>query len=153
MKILSSLCVAVVLLAACNENAGTTNEDAKSFDTAAKVQNADSTITAAPPLVMAGYSGILPCADCEALEVTLSLFSDSSYQKKSLYMGRKSKGAGSNEFTDTGKWVMKGDTLLLDLRNAPGKYIKSDSGLVQLDMKGRRITGKLANKYVLKQTH
>ena len=68
-------------------------------------------------------------------------------------MGRKSAGPGSNEFTDTGKWVMKGDTLILDIKNAPGKYLKVSENLVQLDMKGKRIAGKLADKYVLKKTH
>jgi uncharacterized lipoprotein NlpE involved in copper resistance len=149
MKIVSSLCVAVLVLAACNENAGKTNEDAKSFDTAAvNKQGADSLQTAAAPLLMASYTGSLPCADCEALNVSIDLLSDSSYRKKSIYMGKAGK-----EIVDTGKWVMKGDTLLLDVKNAPGIYIKSDSGLVQLDVKGKRITGKLADKYVLKQTH
>jgi len=146
------LCVAALLAAACNENTGKTNQESKTVDSAS-LKGQDSAGTVAPPLVMASYSGVLPCADCEALEVTLTLNSDSSYRKRSLYMGRTSKGAGSNEFTDTGKWVMNGDTLLLDSKNAPGKYIKSDSGLVQLDMKGKRITGRLADKYVLKQTH
>ena len=155
MRTISSLCIAVWLLAACNENAGKTNEEAKGRDTAAI--NPDSlanvTPTPAPPLVMASYTGLLPCADCESQEVILSLLSDSSYQKRTLYVGRKSTGAGSNEFTDTGKWVMKGDTVVLDIKNAPGKYLKQDDNLVQLDKEGKRITGKLADKYVLKKTH
>lgn len=155
MRAISSLCIVVGLLAACNENAGKTNEEAKGHDTAAI--NSDSlasvTPTPAPPLVMASYTGVLPCADCEAQEVILSLLSDSSYQKRTLYMGRKSSGPGSNEFTDTGKWVMKGDTLILDIKDAPGKYLKQDENLVQLDKEGKRITGKLADKYVLKKTH
>ncbi len=149
MKVVSSLCMAVLILAACNENAGKTNEEAKGFDSAAvSQQGADSLATAAAPLLMASYTGSLPCADCDAQNVSIDLLSDSSYRKKTLYMGKAGK-----EIVDTGKWVMKGDTLLLDVKNAPGTYIKSDSGLVQLDMKGKRITGKLADKYVLKQTH
>jgi uncharacterized lipoprotein NlpE involved in copper resistance len=151
-RIMSSLCVATLLVTACNEHTGETNQESKTIDSAS-LKKSESMPTAAPPLIMAGYSGILPCADCESLEVTLNLLSDSSYIRRSLYMGRKSTGAGSNEITDTGKWVMKGDTLLLDSKNAPGQYIRSSSGLVQLDKKGKRITGKLADKYVLKQTH
>lgn len=144
--------VVTLLVTACNEHAGETNQESKTIDSAA-LKKSESMPTAAPPLIMAGYSGLLPCADCESLEVTLNLLSDSSYLRRSLYMGRKSTGAGSNEITDTGKWVMKGDTLLLDSKNAPGQYIKSNAGLVQLDKNGKRITGKLADKYVLKQTH
>lgn len=106
--------------------------------------------TAPPPPVTATYTGALPCADCAEISVTLTLLSDSSFQKKSLYMGRK---AGSNETTDTGRWKMQGDTIRLTVKNGPNKYIKTDSGLVQLDQKGRRMTGKLAGKYVLKQTN
>lgn len=153
MRIISSLCIAVGLLAACNENAGKTNEEAKNFDTAAVKQNEGNTPTAAPPLLMASYSGILPCADCEGQEITLDLLSDSSYRKRTLFMGKKSAGPGSNEWTDTGKWVMKGDTLVLDGKKAPGTYVKENDNLVQLDRESRRIKGKLADKYVLKKTH
>lgn len=149
MKIISSLSVIVLFMAACEENAGKTNEDAKNFDTLARVQNQDSLAKPAPPLNMASYAGTLPCADCEGLSVSLELTSDSSYRRKSIYMGRKT---GNSEITDTGKYVMKGDTLILDVKNAPGQYVKTDTGLVQLDIKGKRITGKQADKYVLKQT-
>ncbi|WP_276480117.1 copper resistance protein NlpE [Paraflavitalea pollutisoli] len=154
MKILSSLSIVALLAVSCaDENAGKTNEDAKGFDTAAKVQNPDSLATAAPPLISAVYSGVLPCADCEGQEVILTLMSDSSYRKRTLYAGKKASGPGSNEFTDTGKWVMQGDTLVLDIKNAPGRYVKEPESLIQLDQKGQRITGKLADKYVLKKTH
>lgn len=147
------MCIAVLFAVACNDNAGKTNEDAKAFDTAAVKQDEAAMPTPAPPLVMASYSGVLPCADCEGQEIILTLLSDSSYRKRTLYMGKKSTGPGSNEFTDTGKWVMKGDTLVLDTKNAPGQYVKVKEDLVQLDMEGKRITGKLADKYVLKKTH
>lgn len=134
---------------------GKTNEEARGRDTAAV--SADSLSGAmpapAPPLITASYSGLLPCADCEGQEVILNLLSDSSYLKRTLYMGRKSSGPGSNEVTDTGKFVMSGDTLILDSKNAPGKYVKQADDLVQLDREGKRITGKLADKYVLKRTH
>jgi uncharacterized lipoprotein NlpE involved in copper resistance len=149
-KIISSLCISTLLVAACNEHTGETNQESKTIDSAS-LKKSEAAETFAPPLVMASYSGTLPCADCESQEVTLSLMSDSSYRKRTLYIQRN-VGAGV-DLTDTGKWVMKGDTLLLDIKNAPGQYIKSDSGLVQLDRKGKRITGKLADKYVLKQTH
>jgi hypothetical protein len=157
MRIISSLCIAVLVggVACQDSNAGKTNEEAKGRDTAAISADSlsDAMPTPAPPLVTASYSGVLPCADCESQEVILSLLSDSSYQKRTLYMGRKSSGPGSNEFTDTGKYVMRGDTLILDIKDAPGKYVKQADNLVQLDKSGKRITGKLADKYVLKRTH
>lgn len=154
MKILSSLSIVALLAISCaDENAGKTNEDAKGYDTAAKVQSPDSLATAAPPLIMSTYSGVLPCADCDGQEIILTLMSDSSYRKRTLYAGKKASGPGSNEFVDTGKWVMQGDTLVLDSKEAPGRYVKAQDDLIQLDKKGQRITGKLADKYVLKRTH
>lgn len=156
MRRISSLIIIVLSgMIACKDNAGKTNEDAKGRDTAAVAVDslADAAPTAAPPLIMASYTGLLPCADCESQEVVLNLLSDSSYQRKTLYMGRKSTGPGSNELTDTGKWAMKGDTLILESKHAPGKYVKENENLVQLDRQGKRMTGKLADKYVLKQTH
>jgi hypothetical protein len=157
MRIISSLCIAVIVggIACQDSNVGKTNEDAKGRDTAAISSDSisGSMPTPAPPLVTASYSGVLPCADCESQEVILSLLSDSSYQKRTLYMGRKSSGPGSNELTDTGKYVMRGDTLILDIKDAPGKYVRQADNLVQLDRMGKRITGKLADKYVLKRTH
>jgi hypothetical protein len=44
------------------------------------------------------------------------------------------------------------DTIhLAERKNAPSMFIRTDSSLIQLDMKGKRITGKLADKYILKK--
>lgn len=99
------------------------------------------------------YAGELPCADCEAIETELSLTTDKKYMLHTIYRGRKAKGAGSNEFSEEGIWMLHGmDTIHLQGRkDAPSVYIRTDSSLIQLDMKGQRITGKLANRYELKK--
>lgn len=154
MKILSSLSIVALLAIACtDQHAGKTNEGTTGNDSATAAKSPDSVSTPAPPLISAVYSGVLPCADCEGQEVILTLMSDSSYRKRTLYTGKKASGPGSNELTDTGKYVMRGDTLVLDIKNAPGQYVKEQEDLVQLDWNGKRITGKLADKYVLKKTH
>ncbi len=99
------------------------------------------------------YAGELPCADCEAIETELSLTTDKKYMLHTIYRGRKAKGAGSNEFGEEGTWMLHGmDTIHLQGRkDAPSVYIRTDSSLIQLDMKGQRITGRLANRYELKK--
>ena len=99
------------------------------------------------------YTGILPCADCESVETSLSLYSDNRFQLHRLYYGRKSKGPGSNEMTDTGTWMAHGADMihLQGLKDQPSMYIRTDSSLIQLDMQGKRIEGKLADKYILKK--
>lgn len=100
------------------------------------------------------YAGELPCADCEAIETEISLISDRKYMIHTIYRGRKAKGPGSNEFSEEGEWMQHGsDTIHLQGRkDGPSMYIRTDSSLIQLDMKGQRITGKLADRYELKKT-
>ena len=101
---------------------------------------------------MITYSGVIPCADCESIEVIINLFDDNSFEKRSLYIGRKSTGPGSNEVTVNGTWMMHVDTLhLSDIAAGPSRYIRTDSSIIQLDMEGKKITGGLADKYVLKR--
>jgi uncharacterized lipoprotein NlpE involved in copper resistance len=99
------------------------------------------------------YSAILPCDNCKGIETSVTLRSDSTYSLHTLYIGRKSTGPGSNEFSDTGRWMLHGNDMvhLAGLKNRPSMYLKTDSSLIQLDAKGERITGKLADRYVLKR--
>lgn len=167
-KALSSFCIGAMVLLACNDSATRAGDEAAAQQpqesTAAENTGSghtaspsgpspDSVATAAAPLVRASYSGTLPCADCEGIEVSLTLLSDSSFHKKNIYLGRKTGKSGSNEFVDTGKYVMKGDTMVLDLKDGPNQYIKTDSGLVQLDTEGKRIRSKMASKYVLRKSY
>jgi uncharacterized lipoprotein NlpE involved in copper resistance len=120
----------------------------------ADTSKADSAVIAVTPVVTAtNYFGILPCADCNGIETDISLKSDMTYSIHTIYQGRKSKGPGSNEFNETGTWMQHGaDTIhLANRKDAPSMFIRTDSSLVQLDMKGKMITGKLAGKYILKK--
>jgi hypothetical protein len=103
---------------------------------------------------MITYSGVVPCADCESIEVIINLFDDNSFEKRSLYSGRKSTGPGSNEIVENGTWMMHGDTLhLVEVSAGPNRYIRTDSSIIQLDMDGNKISGALADKYVLKRVN
>jgi uncharacterized lipoprotein NlpE involved in copper resistance len=106
-----------------------------------------------PPVTTEHYAGTLPCADCAGIQTELTLKSDSTWAMHIIYDKRPAKGPGSNEFSEEGKWMMHGaDTVhLMGRKEAPSMYLKTDSSLIQLDMKGKRIEGKLASKYVLKK--
>jgi uncharacterized lipoprotein NlpE involved in copper resistance len=105
-----------------------------------------------PKLAVDHYYGTLPCADCAGIETELSLKSDSTWMMHIIYDKRPAKGPGSNEMSEEGMWMMHGDTLhLMGRKDAPSMYIKTDSSLIQLDMNGKKIEGKLAEKYVLKK--
>ena len=47
-------------------------------------------------------------------------------------------------------WNKKKDIILFDdIKNSPNQYFVGENTLIQLDMKGKKITGKLASKYIL----
>jgi len=152
MKTVLLLLSGILLLVSCGNNAST---EAPPADSAiAKTDAVVPKVDTIPAQVSAeSYSGILPCADCQGIETSIVLSSDGSFSKHLLYIGRKSKGAGSNEFSATGKWMLHGmDTVhLTDVKDEPSLYIRTDSSLIQLDLSGKRITGKLAGKYELKK--
>ena len=98
------------------------------------------------------YSGVLPCADCESVETSLALAADFTYTQRLLYYGRKSKGPGSNEYTDSGRWMKHADILhLLNANGSSTYYKQTDTALLQVDEKGERLGGKLADKFVLRK--
>jgi len=141
---------------ACN-NAGDSNaEDKKASDSVAgEVKDPAKKMTlpektAAPPPVAAVYSGTLPCKTCAELAVTLILMSDSNFQKKSQFFGGNGV-TGSKSTADSGKWMMKGDTLSLRSKTINESYVKRDRGLILID--GNKKDKKKAGSYILKQTN
>ena len=124
----------------------------KSADTVSSVSTNDPVITNTE-LKTESYSGILPCDNCDGIETALTLKSDSTFSLHRLYIGRKSTGAGSNEFSDTGRWMLHGADMihLTGLKDQPSMYLRTDSSLIQLDKTGKKNTGKLADKYELKK--
>lgn len=94
------------------------------------------------------YSGVLPCADCEGIETMLQLNDDETYQLEVKYQGKNQ----SAPFVTKGTWVLGDDRIKLKgVTDAPDSYLIEDDYLVQLDMKGKKIDGALAEQYILKK--
>jgi heat shock protein HslJ/uncharacterized lipoprotein NlpE involved in copper resistance len=93
------------------------------------------------------YKGVLPCADCEGIQTTITLNENLTYSIKTQYLG---KGAKVFEKNGMYKWNDKGNTLVLgDSENVPRYYFVGENMLTQLDMSGKKITGDLADSYQL----
>lgn len=93
------------------------------------------------------YEGILPCADCGGIITTIVLNEDLTYSRTMLY-----KGKGGNPFTDSGKfsWDKQGRSILLEGANSGNdRFLVGENMLAMLDRDGNRITGELADKYIL----
>ncbi|MEO6681525.1 MAG: copper resistance protein NlpE [Ginsengibacter sp.] len=94
------------------------------------------------------YVGMLPCADCEGIETTLVLNKDLTFERISLYKGKKGgkfTDAGSFSFDSTGNVV----TLIIEEENP--SYKVKEGKIVLLNQSGEENTGELAEFYVLKK--
>ena len=95
------------------------------------------------------YVGLVPCADCEGIETTITLAEDMSFNLITVYKGKSEE---KNEFSGNFSWNENGNTLTLNgIENGPSNYFVGENTLIQLDMEGNRITGDLANSYILKK--
>lgn len=95
------------------------------------------------------YNGVTPCADCEGIETAVTLNKDMTFVIKTKY-----KGKGDKVFEEAGrfKWDDKGSNIILEgLKDRPNQFFVGENTLTQLDMNGNKVTGDLAEKYVLKK--
>lgn len=95
------------------------------------------------------YQGVLPCADCAGIELTLYLYPDSSYLEKQTYLGLP---RAQPTVVYTGRWSQPAAALVKLTRRAnegPTDFQVRENGLVQLDLSGQPITGRLAARYRL----
>jgi copper homeostasis protein (lipoprotein) len=93
------------------------------------------------------YKGVIPCADCEGIMTTLEITSEGFYKLSTKYLG---KSYESNEQIGNFSWNKEGNTIVLGgIKNGPAKYFVGENSLIQLDMEGEKITGNLAEKYIL----
>ncbi len=133
--------LALIVLAACNPKQGSSeNTDQKAGDVAHTSQNA---------LNWAGmYKGVVPCADCEGIETILVLNADNTYLLRIKYLG---KGDGRyTESTGSLTWNNEANIVMLGgVTDGPIQYIIEENRVIQLDLAGNRITGDLADNYIL----
>lgn len=93
------------------------------------------------------YSGTLPCASCPGIKTSLTLTDQGSYTLRMTYLnsGDSSKVESSGTFS----WSYAGDKITLDNEDVPNQYFVGENYLAKLDMNGQRITGELAEFYIL----
>lgn len=95
------------------------------------------------------YKGVTPCADCEGIETSLTLNKDNSYVLTTKYLGKSTK---TNETKGTFSWNAEGNTIILStITDGPNQFFVGENQLTQLDMSGKKITGTLAEKYILRK--
>ena len=135
MKLTSILAVFMLFQVSCNNG---------------KDEKADNAIPQKSSTNFSGtFSGLIPCADCPGIEVTLSFSPDSSFIESMIYQER------SSSFKDSGQWIKDGKMIKVRYNNKKASphyfLIKSDSIIAWLDADKKEIEGPLKDHYILKK--
>ena len=96
------------------------------------------------------YSGTVPCADCEGIRTMVTLRDDGSFERERLYLGKSAA-----PMRDSGRFAWNEAGSIVTLVSADGgtqQYQVGENQLFHLDQTGSRISGDLADRYVLRQS-
>jgi uncharacterized lipoprotein NlpE involved in copper resistance len=92
------------------------------------------------------YTGTIPAADGEGINVRMKINKDNTYELTYEYIN---KPTDPFSFTGSFTWNNTGDTIHIEIADAPSYYKVAENKLIQLDMEGKPITGNFADMYVL----
>ncbi|NLS14708.1 copper resistance protein NlpE [Vibrio sp. SM6] len=92
------------------------------------------------------YLGTFPCADCEGIEMSLTLLPEGRYQLTQTYLGEALKPLVSQ---GAFVWNDAGNTITLENEPQPNQYFVGENRLIKLDRFGQKPTGELAPFYHL----
>lgn len=95
------------------------------------------------------YTGVVPCADCEGIQMAVTIHQDHTYQISETYLGKD-----PSPFTSEGtfEWDQTGQKIILsDTNRHP--YFVGENTLTLLDSEGNKIVGDLEALYILKKAN
>ena len=93
------------------------------------------------------YTGVIPSASGMGIEVQLTLRADQTYTLIYNYINKSGFTAGNSTFS----WDEAGSVITLKGTDAPTYYKVEKDRLLQLDLQGEKISGNLADMYILKK--
>ncbi|MHC5310885.1 copper resistance protein NlpE [Myroides sp. LJL116] len=94
------------------------------------------------------YQGVIPCADCPGIKVTIVLNPDGTFQREDVYMDKKD---GTINETGSFTWDKTGTIVTLKGKDQISQFKVQEGNIVMLDTDGNIIEGPLAQNYVLKK--
>jgi len=98
------------------------------------------------------YNGFIPCEDCTGIKTSLALNSNNTYLLIRQYVGKSDR-----EIVEKGKFSTGNNNNILvltprnNIESTVHYYSVSENSLTQLDNNGNPITGKKADKYILRK--
>ncbi len=90
------------------------------------------------------YKGLMPAASGPGIDITLQINMNGTFKRKLVYVGEK-----DGTFLESGRYTVSGSLLTLETDNEISYYRKEKNGLLLLDYRRQRITGALAEHYLL----
>jgi copper homeostasis protein (lipoprotein) len=151
---IATLVIAVSLLNSCDNNSRDETSASKNISADSSLSPTDSPAvltdqhTSANSVDWFGtYKGVLPCADCKGIETEIILNKDHTYSIKTTHLGKTDQPL---EEKGNMSWNQAGNTITLTgVKDKPSQYFVGENRITQLDLGGHKITGALADKYVL----
>jgi len=94
------------------------------------------------------YSGVVPCASCPGIETRITLHAAGTFDRSMLFIDESPiPNTDSGTFT----WDVAGSKVTIGEGNDAQQYQVGENRLFHLDRSGERISGDLANQYVLEK--
>lgn len=145
MKNFQTIVVAVLVIFSLNacKNKKTENADNTANNTKEEVDmhNAENSLD------WSGYYfGTLPCASCPGIRTSITLDENGTYERTMEYIGEED---GEIE-VEKGKFQWSADKTKITI--GENQYFVGEGTLTALDAEGKKITGELAENYVLKKS-
>lgn len=95
------------------------------------------------------YQGVIPCADCPGIKVTLQLDANQRYKLSRYY-----QEAAAEPVLSEGEFRWSSDGRQIQLDDAEGsQFLVGENRLLVLNPQGQRISGELADQYWLAKQH
>ncbi|MGS2738838.1 copper resistance protein NlpE [Sinomicrobium sp. M5D2P17] len=94
------------------------------------------------------YEGIIPCADCEGIKLTVAINEDGTFKEENEYLGV----AKENTFSNEGTWNIEESTITFTPETGePHMYFVGEGFIKMLDQEGNEIESDFAEMYILKK--
>jgi uncharacterized lipoprotein NlpE involved in copper resistance len=144
-KIIFIVCLSLFIWG-CQKKSTNQEENKPSKDSVSINNQVDTIHTSQNSLDWAGeYKGTLPCDDCDGIEMSVMLNSDSTFVQTATYIGKGGPYVEKGKFS----WDKSGQIITLKYNdNSEAKYLVGENTLSLLNAEGEKIEG---NDYVLKK--
>ncbi|WP_461532526.1 copper resistance protein NlpE [Sinomicrobium sp.] len=95
------------------------------------------------------YEGVIPCADCEGIKLTVDIKDDNSFKTVYYYLGKSEQ----NKYTEEGSWKISESTITFSTKdNNVHQFFVGEGFIQMLDQEGNKIEdSSIAEMFILKK--